>query len=81
MPLNIARYTNSHRAVLGEIRPRHWTARHGEWLAGVSIGGIRPRIVKLSIGSVAMISALGQPEKTAFAGSVTEKKDNVLDSK
>ena len=30
---------------------------------------------------MAMISASGQPEKTAFGGSVTDKKDNVLDSK
>ena len=28
----------------------------------------------MTIGSVAMISASGQPEKTAFGGSVTEKK-------
>ena len=38
-------------------------------LASVALG-----IVKLSIGSVAMISASGQPEKTAFGGSVTEKR-------
>ena len=45
-------------------------------LASVALG-----IVKLSIGSVAMISASGQPEKTAFGGSVTEKNYNVLDLK
>ena len=50
VPLSIARHTINHRAVHGEIRPRHWTARHGEWLAGISIGGMRGRKVEHRVG-------------------------------
>ena len=50
VPLGIARHTINHRAVLGEFRPRHWTARHGEWLAGVSIGSIGHRKVDHRVG-------------------------------
>ena len=51
VPLSIARRTINRRDVLGEIRPLHWAARHGEWLAGVSIGGIRDRKVDHWVGS------------------------------
>ena len=36
---------------ISEFRPRHWTARHGEWLVGVVISGNGHRIDDHRVGS------------------------------
>ena len=84
--LSIARRTINHRAVLCEIRPRHWTARHVKWLAGVSIGGIRDRKVEhrrvggYDIGIGAICKDCYHCERTIIQTELIVKMFLILDS-